>query len=66
MGGAIMVVSEETLEKRRQHTAETYEKKAKREWARAKNNVDDNPGKHYHDAKICYERAKRTRDSGKK
>lgn len=60
-----MKVSEDTLEKRRQHTAEFYEKKAKREWAQAVNETDDKPGKHYHDAKYCYERAKRTREGSK-
>ena len=54
-----MPVKKETLIKRYESTAETYEKKAKREWAYAKNDMG---GEHYAKAKDAFERAKRNRE----
>lgn len=45
--------------KRFESTAETYEKKGKREWAYAKNGMGD---EHYGKARDAFERAQRNRD----
>ena len=47
--------SKETLIKRYDSTADTYEKKGKREWAYAKNGQGD---EHYGKAKDAFDRAK--------
>lgn len=54
-----MATTKETLIKRYESTAETYEKKGKREWAKAKN---DQGGEHYAIARDAFDRAKRNRD----
>ena len=58
-----MPVSKETLIKRFESTAETYENKGKREWAKAKNGKGD---EHYGIAKDAYNRAKRNREKAEK
>ena len=58
-----MPVSKETLIKRFESTAETYENKGKREWAKAKNGQGD---EHYGIAKDAYNRAKRNREKAEK
>lgn len=54
-----MAQSKESLKKRFESTAETYEEKGKREWAYAKNGMG---GEHYEKAREAFERAKRNRD----
>lgn len=55
--------SKETLIKRYDSTADTYEKKGKREWAYAKNGQGD---EHYGKAKDAFDRAKKNRDKANK
>lgn len=55
--------SKDTLIKRFESTAETYEKKGKREWAYAKNGFGD---EHYGIAKEAFERARKNREKAKK
>lgn len=52
-------LDDETLIKRYESTADTYEKKGKREWAYAKNDMGD---EHYGKARDAFDRAKRNRD----
>ncbi len=54
-----MAASKDTLIKRFESTAETYEKKGKREWAYAKNGYG---GEHFAKARDAFERAKRNRE----
>ena len=54
-----MAEKKETLIKRFESTADTYEKKGKREWAYAKNGMGD---EHYGKARDAFDRAKRNRD----
>lgn len=54
----VMDNKKETSIKRLESTAETYEKKAKREWAYAKNGLGN---EHYGKAKDAFARAKRNR-----
>ena len=54
-----MSTNKDTLIKRYESTADTYEKKGKREWAYAKNDMG---GEHYAKARDAYDRAKRNRD----
>ncbi len=58
-----MTASKETLIKRFESTADTYEKKGKREWAYAKNGQG---GEHYAKARDAFDRAKRNRDKAQK
>ena len=58
-----MKQSKETLIKRYESTAETYEKKGKREWAYAKNDMG---GEHYAKARDAFDRAKRNREKAAK
>lgn len=58
-----MAASKDTLIKRFESTAETYEKKGKREWAYAKNNYG---GEHYAKARDAFERAKRNREKAQR
>ena len=58
-----MPAKKETLIKRIESTAETYEKKGKREWAYAKNDMG---GEHYAKAREAFERAKRNREKAEK
>lgn len=58
-----MKQSKETLIKRYESTAETYEKKGKREWAYAKNDMG---GEHYAKARDAFDRAKRNREKAEK
>ena len=53
----------ETLIKRYESTAETYEKKGNREYAYAKNGLGD---EHYGKAKNAYDKAKQSRDKADK
>ena len=53
----------ETLIKRYESTAETYEKKGKREWAYAKNDMG---GEHYARARDAFDIAKRNREKAEK
>lgn len=53
-----MAQSKDSLKKRYESTAETFEKKGKREWAYAKNDVGN---EHYAKAKDAFERAERSR-----
>lgn len=48
-----------SLKKRYETTAETYERKGKREWAKAKNGEGDH---HYGIARDAFNRAQRNRD----
>lgn len=57
-----MAQSKESLKKRYESTAETFEKKGKREWAYAKNNEG---GEHYAKARDAFERAERNRKKAK-
>lgn len=54
-----MAVSRETQIKRFESTADTYEKKGKKEWAYAKNGQG---GYHYAKAQDAFDRAQRNRD----
>ena len=54
-----MANGNETLIKRYESTADTYEAKGKREWAYAKN---DQGGEHYEYARQAFNRAKDFRD----
>lgn len=54
-----MFTNKDTLIKRYESTADTYEKKGKREWAYAKNDMG---GEHYAKARDAFDRAKRNRD----
>ena len=54
-----MAQNKETLIKRFESTADTYEKKGKREWAYAKNGKG---GEHYSKARDAFDRAKRNRE----
>ena len=54
-----MPAKKETLIKRYESTAETYEKKGNREYAYAKNGLGD---EHYGKAKNAYNKAKQNRD----
>ncbi|MCF2669848.1 MAG: hypothetical protein SPJ01_09520 [Butyricicoccus sp.] len=54
-----MSTNKDTLIKRYESTADTYEKKGKREWAYAKNDMG---GEHYAKARDAFDRAKRNRD----
>lgn len=54
-----MPAKKETLIKRYESTAETYEKKGNREYAYAKNGLGD---EHYGKAKNAYDKAKQNRD----
>lgn len=58
-----MKQSKETLIKRYESTAETYERKGKREWAYAKNDMG---GEHYAKARDAFDRAKRNREKAEK
>lgn len=58
-----MVSNKDALIKRFESTADTYERKGKREWAYAKNGYGD---EHYGYAKDAFERAKRSRDKAQK
>ena len=58
-----MPEKKETLIKRYESTAETYEKKGKREWAYAKNGMGD---EHYAKARDAYDRAERHREKANK
>lgn len=58
-----MPAKKETLIKRFESTAETYEKKGKREWAYAKNDMG---GEHYAKARDAFDRAKRNREKAEK
>lgn len=58
-----MTAKKETLIKRFESTAETYEAKGKREWAYAKNGLGD---EHYAKARDAYDRAKRNREKAEK
>lgn len=51
--------TKESKIKRYEHTADTYEKKGKREWAYAKNGQG---GEHYHNARQAFERAENFRN----
>lgn len=53
-----MAQSKESLKKRYESTAETFEQKGKREWAYAKN---DGGGEHYAKAQDAFDRAARNR-----
>lgn len=54
-----MSLKKETLIKRYEATAETYEQKGKREWAYAKNDMG---GEHYAKARDAFNRAKQNRE----
>jgi len=54
-----MANKRETLIKRFDSTADTFEKKGNREWAYAKNGLGDH---HYGKARDAYDRAKRNRE----
>ena len=58
-----MPAKKETLIKRFESTAETYEKKGKREWAYAKNDMG---GEHYAKARDAFDRAKHNREKAEK
>jgi hypothetical protein len=58
-----MAAKKETLVKRFDSTADTYEKKGKREWAYAKNGMG---GEHYAKARDAFDKAKRNRDKADK
>lgn len=58
-----MAQSKESLIKRFEHTADTYSKKGKREWAYAKNDMG---GEHYAKARDAFEREKRNREKAQK
>ena len=58
-----MTASKETLIKRFESTADTYEKNGKREWAYAKNGQG---GEHYAKARDAFDLAKRNRDKAQK
>lgn len=58
-----MAVNKETLIKRFESTAKTFEEKGKREWAYAKNGQG---GKHYAAARDAFERAKRNQEKADK
>lgn len=58
-----MPQSKETLIKRFNSTADTYEKIGKREWAYAKNDLG---GEHYNRARDAFARAKRNREKAEK
>ena len=51
-----MPTNKDTLIKRYESTADTYEKKGKREWAYEKNDMG---GEHYAKARDAFDRAKR-------
>ena len=53
----------DTLIKRFESTAETYETKGKREWAYAKNGLGD---EHYGKAKIAFNKAQVNREKAEK
>lgn len=53
------MANKDTLIKRFESTAETYEKKGKREWAYAKNDMG---GEHYAKARDAFDRAERNRE----
>lgn len=53
-----MAQSKETLKKRYESTAETYERKGRREWAYAENGLG---GEHYSKARDAFDRANRNR-----
>lgn len=54
-----MPQSKDTLKKRYESTAETFEKIGKREWAYAKNDMG---GEHYAKAKDAFDRAAKNRN----
>lgn len=58
-----MPMKKESLIKRYEHTADTYEEKGKREWAYAKNGMG---GEHYAKAREAYDRAKQNREKAEK
>lgn len=58
-----MPVSKETLIKRYDSTAETFEKKGKREWAYAKNGQG---GEHYDRARAAFDKAKANREKAER
>ena len=58
-----MPAKKETLIKRFESTAETYEKKGKREGAYAKNDMG---GEHYAKARDAFDRAKRNREKAER
>lgn len=62
-GGMTMQENKETLIKRFESTAEHYERKGKREYAYAKNDMG---GEHYARAKDAFERAKRNREKAER
>ena len=62
-GGDNMAANKETLIKRFESTAETFEKKGKREWAYAKNGHGD---EHYGKARDAFDRANRNREKADK
>ena len=58
-----MSQSKETLIKKYESTADTYQEKGNREWAYAKNDLGD---EHYGKAKKAYEKAKINREKAEK
>ena len=58
-----MSQSKETLIKRYESTADTYQEKGNREWAYAKNDLGD---EHYGKAKKAYEKARINREKAEK
>ncbi|MSU02117.1 hypothetical protein [Tissierella pigra] len=58
-----MTDKKETLVKRYESTADHFERKGKREWAYAKNDMGDH---HYGRAKEAFDRAKRNREKVEK
>lgn len=58
-----MTENKETLIRRYESTADTYQKKGDREWAYAKNGKGD---EHYKKAKESYEKAKINREKAEK
>ncbi len=62
-GGKIMAENKETLIKRYESTADTYQQKGDREWAYAKNGKGD---EHYAKAREAYEKARINREKAEK
>lgn len=58
-----MSQSKETLIKKYESTADTYQEKGNREWAYAKNDLGD---EHYGKAKKAYEKARINREKAEK
>lgn len=57
-----MAQSKDSLKKRYESTADTFEEKGKREWAYAKNGMG---GEHYAKARDAFDRAERNRKKAK-